>query len=67
MNMTYPRYEKDNLPHPFAYSVDLPRVLLTGFQPFNGNRENVSEEVVRGFSQSAVSYTHLTLPTIYSV
>tara|TARA_Y100000746_G_scaffold58183_1_gene46983 strand:+ start:17928 stop:18956 length:1029 start_codon:yes stop_codon:yes gene_type:complete len=58
--MTYPRYEKDNLPHPFAYSVDLPRVLLTGFQPFNGNRENVSEEVVRRFSQSGFEGVELS-------
>ena len=60
MNMTFPRCENDNLPHPLAYSMALPRVLLTGFQPFHNNEENISEEVVRRFSRTGLKGVDLS-------
>ena len=54
MNMTYRGYEKDNFPLPLPDSVTLPKVLLTGFGPFLGNRKNASEEVVKRISQTGL-------------
>ena len=60
MNLTYHGYEKDNLHPLLPDSVTLPKVLLTGFEPFSGNEENVSEEVTRRISQTGLDGIELS-------
>ena len=55
-------YAPDGEKGPYIYFVkDGNRVLLPGTYPFNQSNSEFWEKY------AAVSYTHLTLPTIYSV
>jgi len=56
------------LPNPQAYEVILGDMLATYMAKIGVNDLNVGSTVVSFFEAMApVSYTHLTLPTIYSV